>query len=35
MSQIYGVRSLTCVQCQVSVIDHMRALPGVDGVLHE
>lgn len=32
MTQTYGVRGLTCVQCLVSVIDQVRALPGVDGV---
>lgn len=32
MTQTYGVRGLTCVKCLVSVIDQVRALPGVDGV---
>ena len=32
MTQTYGVRGLTCVRCLVSVIDEVRALPGVDGV---
>lgn len=32
MAQTYGVRGLTCVRCLVSVIDEMRALPGVEGV---
>lgn len=32
MTQTYGVRGLTCVQCLVSVIEQVRALPGVDGV---
>ena len=32
MIQTYGVRGLTCWRCMVSVIDEVRALPGVDGV---
>lgn len=32
MGQTYGVRGLTCVQCLVSVFEHLRALQGVDGV---
>lgn len=32
MTQSYGVRGLTCVRCLVSVIDGVRALPGVEGV---
>lgn len=32
MIQTYGVRGLTCWRCMVSVIEGVRALPGVDGV---
>ncbi len=32
MIQTYGVRGLTCWRCMVSLIDEVRALPGVDGV---
>jgi copper chaperone CopZ len=32
MIQTYGVRGLTCWRCMVSVIDEVRALPGVHGV---
>jgi len=32
MIQTYSVRGLTCWRCMVSVIDEVRALPGVDGV---
>jgi copper chaperone CopZ len=32
MIQTYGVHGLTCWRCMVSLIDEVRALPGVHGV---